>query len=124
METFTDRLHTLALPGHHRGTAIRRALAAGLVLAAVCSLLFDVQSTDPTVTTFARHVPAGAVLIEDDLARVRLPAEVVPEGALADPDEAVGAILAAGAAPGEVVTKTRLVAVSYTHLTLPTNREV
>lgn len=104
-----DRLRTLARPGHRRSTAIRRALAAGLVLAAFGSLLVDATRSDPTVTTFARDLPAGALLATEDLAQTRLPDAVTPANAVADPSLAAGQILAAGAAAGEVVTTTRLV---------------
>ena len=73
-----DRLRTLARPGHRRSTAIRRALAVALVLAAFGSLLVDATRSDPTVTTFARDLPAGALLAAEDLAQTRLPDAVTP----------------------------------------------
>ena len=102
-------LRPFAHPGHRRTTLLRRLLAAGLVVAAGASLLIDAYAADPYTTTFARPVAAGAVLTDADLAQVRLPQEVVPEGALHDPALAVGKILAAAAGKGEVVTATRLV---------------
>lgn len=106
---FIDRFHAITRPGHHRSTLVRRALAAALVLVALGSMLLDARSADPLVLTFAAPVPAGAVLTSADLAAVRLPAAIVPEGALTEVAQAEGKILAAGAAPGEVVTATRLV---------------
>lgn len=108
MDVFS-RLQALAHPGHHRSTLARRVLAATLIVAASFSLLFDAHRGDPTVTTFTRPVTAGAVLTEADVALIRLPEHAVPEGALTDPALAVGQILAAGAAAGEVVTAARLV---------------
>lgn len=104
-----SRLQALAHPGHHRATLLRRVLALALVVAAGVSMLLDATRTDPQVTTFARPVAAGAKLTAEDLTQVSLPAAVVPEAAITDPALAVGQILAAGAAAGEVVTTTRLV---------------
>ena len=72
-------------------------------------MLIDAYANDPLTTTFSRSVDAGAVLTEADVTTIRLPPEIVPEGALSDPALAIGQILAAGAAQGEVVTSTRLV---------------
>lgn len=108
-DSLTHRLKALSSPGHHRATAIRRALAFALIVAAGASLLFDVRGTDPLVTTFARPVAAGAVVSADDLTQRRLPAEIIPPEAVPGPDAAEGQILAAAASTGEVVTTTRLV---------------
>lgn len=103
------RIRSLTHPGHRRATLIRRLLAAGLVAVAGASLLIDAYANDPLTTTFSRSVAAGSVLTEADVTTIRLPPEIVPEGALSDPALAIGQILAAGAAQGEVVTSTRLV---------------
>lgn len=104
-----ERLRVFANPSHRRSTAVRRVIAAVLALAAVASIVVDSARADPAVTTFARDVPAGALLTADDLAQTQLPQSVTPANAIRDPELAAGQILAAGAAAGEVVTTTRLV---------------
>lgn len=103
------RFEAFTHPGHRRATLIRRLLAAGCIAVALLSLLVDVRKTDPTTTTFARPVAAGALITEDDVTRSRLPAEAIPDNAIDDPALVVGQILAAEASRGEVVTTTRLV---------------
>lgn len=103
------RLRALSRPGHHRSAALRRALAAVLVLAAAASALLSASRADPAVLTFARDVPAGTLLTAEDLTLTQLPVSVTPANALRDTEAAVGQLLAAGAAAGEVVTTTRLV---------------
>lgn len=96
-------------PGYRRSVLVRRAAAVILVAAAVAHVLIDASRADPPVVAFARDVAPGAVLTADDLELRRLPAEAVPDGALAEVALAEGQMLAAAAARGEVVTSTRLV---------------
>lgn len=96
-------------PGYRRSVFIRRAAAVILVAAAVAHVLIDASRADPPILAFARDVAPGTVLTADDLELRRLPAEAVPDGALAEVALAEGQMLAAAAARGEVVTSTRLV---------------
>lgn len=104
-----SRFQAFTHPGYRRATLIRRFLAAGCVAVAVLSFLIDVRKTDPSTTTFARDVAAGALVTSDDVTTARLPAAAIPDNAIDDPTLVVGQILAAGASQGEVVTTTRLV---------------
>lgn len=101
-----DQLRT---PGYRRSVAIRRAVAAVLVIVAAAQLLLGAAREDPAVLVFAREVAPGVALTTDDVELRRLPLTVVPEGALRDAALVDGQLLAAAAAPGEVVTTTRLV---------------
>ncbi|OFT81877.1 SAF domain-containing protein [Corynebacterium sp. HMSC29G08] len=103
------RFRAIAHPGYRRAMMLRRLLAVGLLVVAGASLLIDAHANDPLTTTFRQPVAAGAVLTEEDVVVKRLPPEVVPEGAITDPAVAIGQIVAAGAAAGEVVTTMRLV---------------
>lgn len=106
LEKFTDQLRT---PGHRRSVILRRALALALLAAALGSALINAAHADPYVVTFAREVAPGTTLSADDLELRRLPPDMVPENALRETALAEGQLLAAAAAPGEVVTTTRLV---------------
>ena len=108
-QRLTGLAHRLRTPGYRRSVLLRRALAAALVCAAGLSALLNASRADPLVVTFARPVAAGARVTDEDLQLQRVPERVVPEGALREQSLASGHILAAGAAPGEVVTSTRLV---------------
>ena len=101
-----DQLRT---PGYRRSVAIRRAVAIALVAVAAAQLLLGAAREDPAVLVFAREVAPGVALTTDDVELRRLPHTAVPEGALRDAALVDGQLLAAAAAPGEVVTTTRLV---------------
>lgn len=103
---FHDALRT---PGHRRSVLIRRIAAAVLLAAALTHTLVDAARADPLLVTFTRPVAPGTLLTEDDVELRRIPAHVAPEGALSDTSLAVGHLLGAAAARGEVVTSTRLV---------------
>ena len=64
---------------------------------------------DVPVLLAARELPPGLVLAAHDLVRARAPAQGAPPGAVVEPDDAVGRRLVAGLAPGEALTRTRLV---------------
>ncbi|MDY5784503.1 SAF domain-containing protein [Corynebacterium sp.] len=95
-------------PGYRRSVLIRRFVAVCLLAAAVISAVTS-RNREPEVVVFARDVAAGAVIAPEDVALRRLPAKAVPDRALTSTSEAEDAILAAGAAAGEIVTTTRLV---------------
>lgn len=87
--------------------AHRRALAAALAFAAVLATVSALQP-DPgaraTVWAAARDLPGGATLAAADLTALVLPADVVPDGALADRAAAEGAILNAPLTRHSVLT--------------------
>jgi pilus assembly protein CpaB len=66
------------------------------------------QSTVPVVVA-AVDLTAGAVLSDDDLATVSLPADAAPVGAAAAPEQLEGQVLAAPVRAREVITDARLV---------------
>lgn len=105
----TRTLNALRTPGHRRGVILRRLIAAALVAAALGHMLYDASRADPLLVTFTRPVAPGTILTDDDVELRRIPAHAAPDGALEDTSLAVGHLLGAAAARGEVVTSTRLV---------------
>jgi Flp pilus assembly protein CpaB len=90
----------------------RRLIAAVLLAVAVVAGLHVVAAPPPpTVAVLAagRDLPAGTLLDDDDLARVALPAQGVPDGATTALGDAVGRTLAAPVRRGEPLTDVRLV---------------
>ncbi len=91
------------------------AVACGLgAITAMSGYRARIEATRPDlgpplgVVAAAADLTRGAVLGAGDVRITRLPTDVVPTGALTDPSAAVGRILLAGIAPGEVVTESRL----------------
>ncbi|EEI17547.1 SAF domain-containing protein [Corynebacterium lipophiloflavum] len=108
MKDASSLFQTLREPGYRRSVALRRALAAALLVAALMSAAVS-RGADPMVLAFAQPASAGDVLEPSHLQLRRFPADAVPDNALTDIDAATGQILAAAASRGEVVTSTRLV---------------
>jgi len=92
--------------------AHRRLLAAGCAALAVASAL-DVLAPSPapaiTVLAAARDLAAGTVLAPDDLAAVKLPRSVVPDGALLVATNVLGRAVGSPVRRGEALTDARLV---------------
>jgi len=88
----------------------RRRLIAALLLGLAAVVAVRALAPPPPVTAevlvAARDLPAGRALQEADLVTVRMPPDVVPQGAAARP---VGRRLAAPVRAGEPVTDVRLV---------------
>ena len=90
----------------------RRPLAA--VSAGLAVLLFAV-TLRPTsadlvdVIVASADLPAGSTLTEQDLAVDAMPADYVPPGAVTNPADALGRMIASGIASGEPITSSRLV---------------
>lgn len=82
--------------------------AAALVVAAVVTALASRLSSDPSVVVFARPLPVGTEVGEDDLKVSFFPADLIPDGAATDATGAVGRVLVTGVSAGEVVTDSRL----------------
>ena len=90
----------------------RRPLAA--VSAGLAVLLFAVTlrpaSADLVdVIVASADLPAGSTLTAQDLAVDAMPADYVPPGAMTDPADALGRMIASGIATGEPLTRSRLV---------------
>ncbi len=91
----------------------RRKLA---VLAAVTAVLASVAAATPSppdtvsVVRLDLSLPGGAVLAAGDLDLAEVPTDAVPDGALADPGQAVGRMLSGPGARGQVLTGLALVA--------------
>ncbi len=95
-----------------RRVVLRRVLAGGCASAAAWLLVTELRPPPPPsveVVTAAAAVPAGTVLTARDVTTTRLPEDAVQPGALTDPADALGRRLASGLAPGESLTRTRLV---------------
>ncbi|HZK32368.1 MAG TPA: SAF domain-containing protein [Corynebacterium sp.] len=100
--------NVLRPPGHRRSLVLRRFLALLLVGAAGFSLLHSTTTEHPRIVVFAREVEAGTVLDAEDLTLRAVPADLIPEVALSDPEQALGLAVTAGAGSGEPVTSARL----------------
>ena len=97
-----------------RAAGWHRRLLASLAAAAAVYFIVSTLSPDPpptvAVLAAARDLPGGAVPAPDDLRTVRLPAGVVPAGAVG-PGTALGSRLLSGPVrAGETLTDARFVA--------------
>jgi pilus assembly protein CpaB len=100
----------IAGPGWRRIVLARR-LAAGVLagLALTLALVPHTRAAGVAVAVAAAEIPAGATVRAADLAVREWPAELVPVGALHDPEAAVGRVLVGAARAGEPLTDVRLV---------------
>lgn len=106
-----------------RALSLRRAVAALLVvLAAVLAFRPSARDGTEPVLVAARALPAGTVLSPADVRTARMPPDLVPESAIADPAAVDAAVLAASAGPGEPITRTRLLGPEHTRLTAGPDR--
>lgn len=91
---------------------LRRVLAAACAGTALLLLVGELRPPPPSevaVVAAARAVRAGTVLGEDDLRTVPVPERGLQPGALREVAEALGRRTGSALAPGETVTRTRLV---------------
>ncbi|MGV8910117.1 MAG: SAF domain-containing protein [Propionicimonas sp.] len=89
----------------------RRWFAALFVAIAVLAALNSVSPADSagtTVVVASRSIPGGARVTADDLSLVRLPADLVAEGALTDLGQAVGRTVVVGVPARQVFTGSAL----------------
>jgi len=91
---------------------LRRVISAGLVATAAW-VAMSAFLPPPTprgipIVVVAQDLTAGHVLTQGDLAVSDWPADLVPEGAGADPTRLVGRALGAGMSRGEAITAARL----------------
>jgi Flp pilus assembly protein CpaB len=105
------RLRALAraISWHRRKLAVVAAVAA--VLTGVSAALPPPPPTTEVVQASAR-LDGGLVITEADVRTVRLPADVVPDGALTEVSAAVGQTVTAPVARGAVLTELSVVAPS------------
>ncbi|MFT3715937.1 MAG: SAF domain-containing protein [Gordonia sp. (in: high G+C Gram-positive bacteria)] len=104
-----DRVTQRLRPGRLRSVAVRRALAAAFVVAAVLVLIAGRSGAHTTpVLVAARDLRPGSAVAAGDVVLRRLPAGAELEGMLSRPDDAVGARLSGAIAAGEPITRTRL----------------
>jgi pilus assembly protein CpaB len=101
-----------------RALALRRVVAALLVLAAGASALWraDAEPRSAPVLVAARGLSGATSLTPADVRVVRAPPDLLPTGALTDPTEVSGRLLAGAAAEGEPITLARLVGAENTAL--------
>ena len=89
----------------------RRPIAAASAGLAVLLLAITLRPTSADlvdVIVASADLPAGSTLTEQDLAVDAIPADYVPPGAVTDPADALGRIIASGIATGEPLTRSRL----------------
>jgi len=100
-----------ATPPRRRRLPGGRRLVSAALLALATAVAVDAVAAGPDdgvdLAVAARDLPAGHALTAGDLTTVRVPAEVVPDGALAAGD-AGGAALSAPVRRGEPVTDARV----------------
>ena len=99
---------------HLRSALSRRrrlmaALLLGLAVGLVVLRLGPPQTRTVPVVTAAEALPAGTVVTPERLAVAAYPHGLAPEGAVADPAELSGRVLAGAAGPGQPLTETALV---------------
>ena len=93
--------------------ARRRLLAAvlaGLAVLATVRALEDPVAPSATMVVAAHDLGGGETVTPDDLRVVAVGPDLAPAGAIGDPDQVVGRVLAAPVRTGEAVTDVRLVA--------------
>ena len=89
----------------------RRPIAAASAGLAVLLLAITLRPTSADlvdVIVASADLPAGSTLTEQDLAVDAIPADYVPPGAVTDPADALGRMIASGIATGEPLTRSRL----------------
>ncbi|HKN96372.1 MAG TPA: SAF domain-containing protein, partial [Pseudonocardiaceae bacterium] len=116
-----DRLRSLLRGrGWPRTMALRRIVAIALVVLAGALALRPAgagETAQTDVVVAARDMAPGSLLTRADVSVRRLPASVVPSGALVRREAAVGRVLAAPVRAGEPLTDVRLVGQADTALT-------
>ena len=90
----------------------RRPLAAASAGLAVLLFAVTLRPTSADlvdVIVASADLPAGSTLTEQDLAVDAIPADYFPPGAVTNPADALGRMIASGIASGEAITSSRLV---------------
>ncbi|NLA29216.1 MAG: hypothetical protein GX875_06135 [Propionibacterium sp.] len=86
---------------HRRGLGV---LAAMICLFAILSALAPAEPESAPVVVATRALPAGSSLTSGDIQLIEMPIGLLPDQALADPDEAVGRVLTSELTQGTVLT--------------------
>ena len=68
-----------------------------------------IQTADVQVVVASRQIDVRSVLTKDDVNTIKLPVSAVPEGAIREPDDAIGQITMVDLFPGEILLAQRLV---------------
>ncbi len=100
-------------------TFLRRIAAAALLVLAALLAVQPTATTAPaesTVLVAERDLTPGQPLGPEDVTPRQVPPEHVPDGALTDPAQATGRVLAAATRTGEPLTDVRLVGPELTRL--------
>ncbi|MCH5641897.1 MULTISPECIES: SAF domain-containing protein [unclassified Gordonia (in: high G+C Gram-positive bacteria)] len=104
-----DRLRHALRPGWTRSVLIRRAAAIALLAVAVgVGFAGHRTSGERPVLAAAHELRPGQPLTADDVLVVRVPAALVPDGALTSADAGIGRMIAGPVRIGEIVTDARL----------------
>lgn len=89
---------------------LRRALALALLVFAAATAFRPVPPAErPVALVVTRDLAPGSTLRAGDVRQTPIPAELLPRGALREPDQVVDRILAGAARQGETLTDVRLV---------------
>ena len=99
------KLTHVFVPGWHRSVWLRRAIVGALVCAAGVSALVQ---HDPEVITVGRNLSAGDTISEGDLRLTRIPGDLIPDGRITDPAEAIGQIAVVDLARGEILMSSNM----------------
>lgn len=104
--------------GWSRPVILRRLLAAMLVLLAA-ALALRPQPGTATVLVASRDLTPGSTLTRADVVAKPMPAELVPQGAVTEPSDVDGRVLAGAARRGEAITDVRLLGSELARLAAP-----
>lgn len=107
----------LKTKGWTRTVAVRRLVAGMLVALAAFLALKPSGPPDAPLLVADHDLRPGTTLSTSDMRVVRAPPALVPSGALSNPSDAVGQVLAGAASAGEPITAARLVGPANTRLT-------
>jgi len=83
-------------------------VSAGLAVLLFTVTLRPASADLVDVIVASADLPAGSTLTEQDLAVAAIPADFVPPGAVTNPADALGRMIASGIATGEPLTRSRL----------------
>ncbi len=100
----------------------RHLLIALTFLAALLTVVQAIGGMQPAVTAIivaGKQLPAGKTLEREDVAVAHVPADLVPDGALTDPSEAVGEVLVSALPRGMPVPRALLLSADFLALAPP-----
>lgn len=105
----TAVLNTLRTPGWHRALLLRRVAAAVLVLLALASAVHDTGDPGPQALVVARDISPGAAVTASDFELAPVPPQLLPEGALQNPQAVEGRVAVAALKVGQVPTESSFI---------------